>query len=95
MVDNGGEDPVEILDVQLAAWPAGNGRLEEVRMNDTLIWEGEYEGGEILRWLEGVELSVEPDSPVILSFKFLWAPGLRGYEMSIAFDVGCSIEGTW
>jgi len=95
LVDNGGEDPVEILDVQLAAWPAGNGRLEEVRMNDTLIWEGEYEGGEILRWLEGVELSVEPDSPVILSFKFLWAPGLRGYEMSIAFDVGCSIEGTW
>jgi len=95
LVDNGGEDTVEILDIQLAAWPAGNGRLAEVRLNDTLIWEGEYEGEEVLRWLEGVELSVEPESPVLLAFKFQWAPGLKGYEMSIGFDAGCTIEGMW
>jgi hypothetical protein len=88
-------DTVEILDVQLAAWPAGNGRLAEVRLNDTLIWEGEYEEGEVLTLLEGAELSIEPESPVVLAFKFAWAPGLKGYEMSIAFDAGCSIAGQW
>ena len=95
LVDNGGEDTVEILDLQLTAWPAGNGRLTEVRLNDTLIWEGEYEEGEVLKLLGGVELSIEPESPVVLAFKFAWSPGLKGYEMSITFDAGCIIEGAW
>lgn len=95
LVDNGGDDTVEIMDLQLAAWPAGNGRLAEVRLDDTLIWEGEYEEGEVLKLLEGAELIVDPESPVVLAFKFAWAPGLKGYEMSITFDAGCMIEGTW
>jgi hypothetical protein len=94
-VDNGGEDNVEVLDLQLLSWPAGNGRLTEVRLDDMLIWEGEYEEGEVLELLEGAELTIEPDSPIVLAFKFAWAPGLKGYELSIAFDVGCMIEGIW
>lgn len=95
LVDNGGEDTVEIMDLQLMAWPAGNGRLTEVRINNSLLWEGEYEEGEALELLQGMPLIVGPDSPVILAFKFAWAPGRKGYEMSVGFDVGCTINGVW
>ncbi|HEY43583.1 MAG TPA: hypothetical protein G4O11_06330, partial [Anaerolineae bacterium] len=95
IVDNGRDDTVEILDVQLMAWPAGNGGLEEVWLNNTLIWEGEYEEEGIFRWLEGAELVIAPETPIVLGFKFHWAAGLMGYEMSIAFDAGCAFEGKW
>lgn len=95
LMDNGSGKAVEILDVQLMAWPAGNGGLEEVWLNNTLIWEGEYEEEGIFKWLEGVDLVIEPESPALLKFNFHWSPGSEGYELSIAFDAGCTFEGKW
>jgi serine/threonine-protein kinase len=95
LLDNRMGETVEIMDLQLLAWPAGNGRLTEVRFNDVLIWQGEFEEGELLELVEGVAFIVEPQSPVILAFKFAWAPGPAGYEMNIEFDQGCRIEGMW
>ena len=95
LVDNRGAETVEIMDIQLEAWPAGNGRLTEVRFNGVLIWEGEFEEGELLELVEGVAFIVEPESPLLLAFKFAWPPGPSGYELSIVFDAGCIIEGSW
>jgi serine/threonine protein kinase len=95
LVDNGSGEAVEILDVQLLAWPAGNGALEEVWLNNLLIWEGEYEEEGIFKWLEGAELVIVPESPALLKFKYHWSPGLEGYELIIAFDAGCTFQGKW
>jgi hypothetical protein len=90
------EVPMEVKMFNLESWPiTTNGGLEEFRVNDQVIWEGEYDADELAKSIQMAELILSPEKPSTFKYKFQWMASTSGYKLLMEVDAGCILEGEW
>lgn len=90
-VENGTSSALTIVQVQLD-WPAANGELKKIRLDDGLIWNAGDDGppSDIhSNWKGTPQLSpgVQP-----LSFEFSSDAGSAGYALGVELAGGCQLS---
>jgi hypothetical protein len=95
LVDNQGSTAWELLDLNLEDWPTANGSPEQVRLGEAILWEGIYQPGMELTFNDGVRRGLAPDTSTRFVIAFRFDAGLAGYSLTLNFDQGCELSGSW
>jgi hypothetical protein len=74
--------------------PAANQSVESIQLGSDVIFLGPAIAGEF-SWLDEGNRRIAPGEVKELSIEFAWEAEASGYQMSLVFNQGCTLEGVW
>ncbi len=95
LVDNAGAIDVQLTGLVLGDWPSANGPLEQIRWGESPLAIGPFELGSELVLQPNIDLTLAGGSSTLFALGFNFEAGLQGYALSLDFDGGCTLQGSW
>lgn len=95
LVDNASGSDVGLAGLDLGEWPSANGALTAIQWGEYLLAQGPFDPGSELALQPDVDPGLAAGASTLFSLTFSFEAGMRGYQLGLSFDAGCTLLGSW